>query len=352
MSRYFTRSLDPYVPGEQPEDLSRFVKLNTNENPYPPSERALAFAREHCRPVQLYSDLNALNLRAALAAEVGLEPENVLLSNGSDELLYFAFLAFCSGARGAVFPDISYGFYPVFARLCGVPYQEIPLRADLSIAPEDYFDRHQTVVLANPNAPTGLLLGTEDIRAILDRNRDSVVLIDEAYIDFGGQSCAALLREYDNLLVARTFSKSRSMAGARLGYAYGSAALIGDLETIRYSVNPYNVNSYTLALGLGTMLDGDYTRQTCRSIQENREYTIEMLSRRGFEVLPSAANFVFARHPDYPGAALYAALKARGVLVRHFDKPRIADYNRITIGTRAQMDALLEAVDEIVRAER
>ena len=352
MSRYFTRDLRPYVPGEQPEDLSRFVKLNTNENPYPPSEKALAYAREHCRALNLYSDLSARELRAALAAEVGLEPENVLLSNGSDELLYFAFLAFCSAQRGAVFPDISYGFYPVFARLCGIPYREVPLRSDLSIAPEDYFDRHELVVLANPNAPTGLLLGPEDIRAILERNRDSVVLIDEAYIDFGGLSCAGLVREYDNLLVARTFSKSRSMAGARLGYAYGSAALIGDLETVRYSVNPYNVNSYTLALGLGTVLDGDYTRDRCRDIQETRGYTIQMLEHRGFAVLPSAANFIFARHPDIPGAALYAALKARGVLVRHFDKPRITDYNRITIGTRAQMDALLAAVDEIVRTER
>jgi len=350
MSRFFSAKYDrlvPYTPGEQPKILN-LTKLNTNECPFPPSEKALAFAAAHTRPLNLYCDIEGTEVRGKLAEMHGLEPENFILGNGSDEILNFAFMAFCDDGRPAAFPDISYGFYPVFADLNRVPYTEIPLRADFTVAPEDYFDLRRTIFIANPNAPTGIALSREQVRAILERNRDSVVVIDEAYVDFGGESCLPLVREYDNLLVVQTFSKSRSMAGARLGFAAGNAELIRDLNTMKFSTNPYNVNSMTLALGLGVLLDEETTRANCRAIMANRAYTVGALKAMGFTVLPSAANFIFARSDRAGGGELYKKLRERAVLVRHFDKERIRDYNRITIGTREQMDILLKNVREIL----
>ena len=354
MSRFFSgkyASLKPYTPGEQPRD-GRYVKLNTNENPYPPSELALAYAAAHTRPLNLYSDPESRELREKLAEGLGVEPENIIVGNGSDEILNFAFMAFCSPSRGAAFPDISYGFYRVFAALHGVDALAVPLREDFTLAPEDYFGLRRTVFIANPNAPTGLCLPPEALGRIAEENPDSVVVVDEAYIDFGGKSCANLTKRYDNLLVVQTFSKSRSLAGGRLGFAAGDAALVRDLDTVRNSINPYNVNSMTAALGLGTLLDPDYTRANCAAVIAARLYLTAQLRARGFEVLDSAANFVFAKAPDIGGAALYGALKDRGVLVRHFEQERIADYNRISVGTRAQLDALLEAIDDIRGAGR
>ena len=350
MSRFFSekyKELVPYTPGEQPKILN-LTKLNTNECPFPPSQKALAFAAEHTRPLNLYSDIEGQDVRAALAELCGIGPENLLLGNGSDEILNFAFMAFCDEKKPAAFPDISYGFYPVFADLNRIPYTQIPLRPDFSIAPEDYFDLHRTIFIANPNAPTGLALTREQVREILERNRDSVVVIDEAYVDFGGESCIPLIGAFDNLLVVQTFSKSRSMAGARLGFAAGSAALIADLNTIKFSTNPYNVNSMTQALGLGVLLDEETTRKNCRTIMENRARTVEALRALGFTVLPSAANFIFARSDRISGGELYRRLRERAVLIRHFDKDRIRDYNRITIGTREQMDILLKNIREIL----
>ena len=350
MSRFFSdkyEKLVPYTPGEQPK-LLNLTKLNTNECPFPPSQKALAFAAEHTRPLNLYSDIEGQDVRAALAELCGIGPENLLLGNGSDEILNFAFMAFCDEKKPAAFPDISYGFYPVFADLNRIPYTQIPLRPDFSIAPEDYFDLHRTIFIANPNAPTGLALTREQVREILERNRDSVVVIDEAYVDFGGESCIPLIGAFDNLLVVQTFSKSRSMAGARLGFAAGSAALIADLNTIKFSTNPYNVNSMTQALGLGVLLDEETTRKNCRTIMENRARTVEALRALGFTVLPSAANFIFARSDRISGGELYRRLRERAVLIRHFDKDRIRDYNRITIGTREQMDILLKNIREIL----
>ena len=350
MSRFFSdkyEKLVPYTPGEQPKILN-LTKLNTNECPFPPSQKALAFAAEHTRPLNLYSDIEGQDVRAALAELCGIGPENLLLGNGSDEILNFAFMAFCDEKKPAAFPDISYGFYPVFADLNRIPYTQIPLRPDFSIAPEDYFDLHRTIFIANPNAPTGLALTREQVREILERNRDSVVVIDEAYVDFGGESCIPLIGAFDNLLVVQTFSKSRSMAGARLGFAAGSAALIADLNTIKFSTNPYNVNSMTQALGLGVLLDEETTRKNCRTIMENRARTVEALRALGFTVLPSAANFIFARSDRISGGELYRRLRERAVLIRHFDKDRIRDYNRITIGTREQMDILLKNIREIL----
>ena len=350
MSRFFSakyEKLVPYTPGEQPKVL-KLTKLNTNECPFPPSEKALRYAQEYTRPLNLYSDIEGTELRAALAALYGIGAENLILGNGSDEILNFAFMAFCDEKRPAAFPDISYGFYPVFAQLNRIPYTEIPLRADFSVAPEAYFELGKTIFLANPNAPTGLALTRAEVRTILEHNRDRVVVIDEAYVDFGGESCIPLIGEFDNLLVAQTFSKSRSMAGARLGFAAGNAALIADLNTIKFSTNPYNVNSMTLALGLGVVLDEETTQANCRAVMENRAYTTTALTELGFTVLPSSANFIFAKSDRIGGGALYEALKARGVLIRHFNADRIKDYNRITIGTKEQMDILLKNIRDIL----
>ncbi len=353
MSRFFSgkyAALTPYTPGEQPQDM-QYVKLNTNESPFPPSEKALRAAAEALRPLQLYSDPECRVVREKLAARYGVAPEEVLVTNGSDEALNFCFMAFCDARHGAVFPRISYGFYPVFAQVNGAPYEEIPLKPDFSVDPEDYGGVGKTVFIANPNAPTGMALSPAEIRPILRSNPDCVVVIDEAYVDFGGESCIPLVHEFDNLLVVQTFSKSRSLAGGRLGYVVGNRALIRDLDTLRYSTNPYNVNSATLALGAAILDDEETTRANCAVIIENRAYTTAALRGLGFEVLDSRANFVFARSPAIDGGTLYEKLKSRGVLVRHFSRPEIAQFNRITIGTRAQMDALLAAIEAILKEE-
>jgi len=354
MSRFFSRRFDmlaPYVPGEQPAER-QYVKLNTNESPFPPSEKALAYARAHTRSLQLYSDPEGTELREALASLYGILPEEIVLSNGSDEVLNLAFMAFCDGGHPALFPDITYGFYPVFAQVNRLPYTEIPLKPDFSIDPADYSGRKGTLFIANPNAPTGKYLPVSAIEDLLAEKPDRMVVVDEAYIDFGGESCLPLIRRYDNLLVTRTFSKSRSMAGARLGFGAGNAELIRDLNTLRYSLNPYNVNSMTLALGLGTLLDEETTLRNCAEIVRVRDLTARALRGLGFTVTDSAANFLFASTGAVAGKDLYLKLKERGVLVRHFDKPAIADYNRITIGTEAQMDILLNAVRTILEEQR
>ena len=350
MSRFYSyrnAALVPYTPGEQPKVLN-VTKLNTNECPFPPSEKVLAFAAAHTRPLNLYPELQCIDVRTKLAELHGIDADNIVLGNGSDELLNFAFLAFCDDRRGVAFPNISYGFYPVYADLNHVPALEIPLREDFSVAPEDYFGLGRNIFLANPNAPTGMALTPAQIETILKANPDSVVVIDEAYVDFGGESCIPLIKSYDNLLVVQTFSKSRSMAGARLGFAAGNAELIRDLNTIKFSINPYNINSMTLALGLGVLEDEETTRSNCRTIMENRAYTVAELEKLGFTVLPSCANFVFAASGKIGGQELYLRLKERGVLIRHFEKPGISAYNRITIGTREQMDILLKNIREIL----
>ncbi len=350
MSRFFSAKYDdltPYVPGEQPGE-KQYVKLNTNENPFPPSPKAILYAREHVRSPELYSDPEGVELRRALAFLCGVRPEELVLTNGSDEVLNFAFMAFCDGEHPALFPDITYGFYPVFCQLNHIPYREIPLKEDFSIDPADYIGQKGTVFIANPNAPTGKLLSAEAIESILKADPDRVVVVDEAYIDFGGTSCIPLIRKYPNLLVTQTFSKSRSMAGARLGFGVGDEALIRDLNTLRYSTNPYNVNSMTLALGLGTVLEESYTQKNCAEIVRVREKTAGELKALGFTMTDSKANFLFARSDRIPGEELYLKLKDRGILVRHFSKPRIADFNRITVGTESQMNILLEAVKALL----
>lgn len=348
MSRFFSKNfvgLTPYTPGEQPQD-KKYVKLNTNESPFPPSAAAQKAAAEAAAQLQLYPDPTCRAIREKLAALYGLTADEVVVTNGSDEVLNFAFLAFCD--EGAVFPDITYGFYRVFADLYRIPCEEIPLKADFTVDIEDYKGRKETVFIANPNAPTGIPLSVAQIEEIVVSNPNRIVVVDEAYVDFGGESCAPLVRKYDNLLVTGTFSKSRSMAGARLGFGFACPALIADLETLRYSTNPYNINRLTMAAGLGQLADEEETRRNCAAIVENREYAVAKLTEMGFDVLPSAANFVFATNPKIGGKELYLRLKDKGILVRYFDKERLREYNRITIGSREQMEALLTAIKEIL----
>ena len=348
MSRFFSKNfaaLTPYTPGEQPQD-KQYVKLNTNESPFPPSATAQKMAAEAAARLELYPDPTCREIREKLAAVYGVTADQVVVTNGSDEVLSFAFMAFCDD--GAIFPDITYGFYRVFADLYRVPCEEIPLKADFTIDIEDYKGRKETVFIANPNAPTGIPLSVAEIEDIVASNPDRVVVVDEAYVDFGGESCAPLTAKYDNLLVTGTFSKSRSMAGARLGFGIACPALIADLETLRYSTNPYNINRMTMAAGLGQLADEDETRRNCQTVMDNRAYTVAKLEKLGFSVLPSAANFVFAKNPAIDGKELYLRLKEVGILVRYFDKERLREYNRITIGSREQMDALLTAIKEIL----
>ena len=351
MSRFFTHRLDrltPYTPGEQPRDM-QYIKLNTNESPFPPSPSVAEAARAEAGRLQLYSDPTCRELTDRLAALYGVSPEQVILTNGSDEVLNFAFMAFADEDRPLVFPAVTYGFYPVFAELNRIPYTEIPLKADFSVDHRDYLSLNgKTVVIANPNAPTGLCLTLSEIEAIVKSNPDGVVIIDEAYVDFGAESAVTLTDKYDNLLVTQTFSKSRSLAGARLGFGIGHKDLIADLHTVRYSTNPYNVNRMTAAAGYAALCDNDYYMQNCRTVMENRAYTTEALRALGLEVLPSLTNFVFAKTDKMSGEALYLELKRRGILVRHFSKPEITDYNRITIGTKEQMEALIATVSDIL----
>ena len=350
MSRFFSekyKNLIPYTPGEQPK-ARQYIKLNTNESPFPPSGKAIQYAAEAAKNLQLYPDPECRTLTEAVAERLGVSFEEVLLTNGSDEILNFAFMAFCDQDHPAAFADITYGFYSVFAEINGVPYTKIPLAEDFSIRAEDYYGLGKTIFIANPNAPTGMALTRDQIEEILRRNPDTVVVVDEAYVDFGTESCVPLIRKYDNLLVTQTFSKSRSMAGARLGFGVGCPDLIRDLNTIKYSTNPYNINAMTMAAGLGVMEDEAYTKENCQTIIDNREYTAVQLEKMGFTLTPSRTNFVFARHPGMDGGKIYLALKERGILVRHFDSERIADYNRITIGTREQMDTLLQTLRTIL----
>ena len=353
MSRFFTSKyskLVPYVPGEQPKDM-KYIKLNTNESPFPPSARVIAAAESEAGRLQLYSDPECTTLTKKMAGLLGVSPRQVIMTNGSDEALNFAFMAFADEKNPLVFPDITYGFYPVFAELNGIPYEEIPLKEDFSIDYKDYLGVGKTVVIANPNAPTGLCLSLEEIEEIVRTNKDNIVIIDEAYVDFGAQSAVELIEKYDNLLVVQTFSKSRSMAGARLGFAVGNEALIADLNTIKYSTNPYNVNRMTAAAGVAALEDNDYYMQNCKTIEENREYTKGELLRLGFEVLDSKTNFVFAKSDKIGGEELYLALKERGILIRHFSKERIKDYNRITIGKLDDMKKFISATEEILRSK-
>ncbi len=343
------RGLEAYTPGEQPTDI-QYIKLNTNESPFPPSQGVLdALNRGEIASLNLYPDPVCKKLKRKLAERYGVTEKQVFVSNGSDDILNFFFMAFCDADEHPVkFPEISYGFYKVYAELYGVHYTAVPLQSDFSIFVEDYCKNDANVVIANPNAPTGIALTIDQVETIVRSNPDFAVLVDEAYVDFGTESALSLLTKYDNLLIVRTYSKSRSMAGARLGFAFGCEELIEDLEKIKFSTNPYSINRLTLLAGEAAIKDDGYYMDNCKVIAENRAYTQEKLKELGFTCTDSKANFIFAKHASIGGEELYKKLKERGVLVRHFSTADICDYNRITVGTREQMNRLLETVKDII----
>lgn len=351
MSRFFSgkySNLEAYTPGEQPQNR-QYIKLNTNESPFGPAAAAVRRAAEEAEKMQLYCDPECEQLHRKLAEYYGVGRRQVLATNGSDEILNFAFMAFCDEKSPAVFPDITYGFYKVFAQVDHVPYRQIPLREDLTVDIRDYMHNDSTVFLANPNANTGIALSLAEIGQIAAANPDHVVVVDEAYVDFGAKSAVSLIDQHENLLVTQTFSKAWSMAGARLGVGIGSCELMADLNTIKYSTNPYNINRMTQAAGVGALESIDEIRANCAAVCENRAWTMNALKALGFTMTDSAANFIFVRHEEMGGAELYRRLKEEGILVRHFDTERIRDYIRITIGSRSQMEALVEAVRRILQ---
>lgn len=347
MSRFwspFVKALVPYVPGEQPK-LARLVKLNTNENPYGPSPKALEAMRgEINESLRLYPDPNGDHLKQAVADYYGITAAQVFVGNGSDEVLAHIFHGLFQHDAPLLFPDISYSFYPVYCGLYGIAYEQVPLDEQFQIRVEDYRKPNASIIFPNPNAPTGCLMPLQAIEQLLQQNPDSVVVVDEAYIDFGGQTAISLVDRYDNLLVTQTLSKSRSLAGLRVGLAVGHPDLIEALERIKNSFNSYPLDRAAIVGAAAAFADRAYFQQTCQKVIDSREALVAELQVRGFEVLPSAANFVFARHPRHDAAALAAQLREQGVIVRHFKQARIDQFLRITIGTPEMNQALLDAL--------
>jgi histidinol-phosphate aminotransferase len=350
MSRFWSEAvskLTPYVPGEQPR-LSRLVKLNTNEHPCPPSPAVMnAIAGVSADDLRRYPDPESSELRAAFARRNGLRPDQVFVGNGSDEVLALVFQALLNHGRPVLFPDVTYSFYPVWCALYGLDWREVPLAADFSVHPGDYSGANGGIILPNPNAPTGVLLELEGIRQLLRRNPDSVVVIDEAYIDFGGHSAVALIPEFDNLLVVQTLSKAYSLAGLRVGVAMGSEQLVEGLIRVKNSFNSYPLDVLAQRAAAAALADEEWFADACATVIASRERLCLEMEAMGFEVLPSAANFILARHSSQPAAKLFAALREQGIIVRYFDRPRINDYLRITVGTDQQIDELLGALAEL-----
>lgn len=352
MSRFLSQrysKIEPYTPGEQPK-VDNLIKLNTNESPFPPSPNVLdALNVAEIERLNLYSDPDTKEVIDAIATVLGVKSENIIMGNGSDEILAFSFQAFCDNENQPCFADITYGFYKVFCELYCLQPEIIPLEDDLSILPEKYYNKNKPIFIANPNAPTGLALTVEQIEDILVRNKNSIVLIDEAYVDFGAESAISLIDKYDNLIVSRTFSKSRNLAGARLGFAVANSDIIADLAKMKFSFNPYNINRLSIIAGKESMLDIDYFNRCISAIIENRNYTVNELEERGFSTIESKTNFIFTKHNSISGEDYYTQLRKRNILVRHFNNERIRDYVRITIGSAEQMQALIKATDEILK---
>lgn len=342
--------LSPYVPGEQPQD-QQYIKLNTNENPYPPSPRVKqALQSMDTDKLRLYSDPESLALRTALAHQYDVDVQNVFVGNGSDEVLAFSFMAFFSGKKLVQYPKVSYSFYPVYCNLFEINVETIPLSPDYSVELADYSSEAGGIIFPNPNAPTGKAIELADIEALLQRNPETVVIVDEAYIDFGGDSALPLTKTYPNLLVIHTFSKSRSLAGMRIGYAVGDVQLIEALVRVKDSFNSYPLDQLAQITGTAAVEDDAYLKKICGKIIASREMTIKGLTALGFRVLPSQANFVFVEHKDVAAEKLYLGLKQRGILVRHFSKPGIDNFLRISIGTDEEMNKLLAMMSEALDA--
>ena len=350
MSRFWSsvvHDLSPYVPGEQPK-LDGIIKLNTNENPYPPSSRVLAAIASATDRLRLYPDPTATSLRETIAARYNVAPEEVFVGNGSDEVLAHTFHALLKHDAPLLFPDITYSFYPVYCRLYGIRYEEVPLDATMKVQIADFRRPCSAILLPNPNAPTGIGLPCQAIEALVAEHPNQLVVIDEAYVDFGGESAVPLVARHDNLLVVQTLSKSRALAGLRVGFAIGQRPLIEALERVKDSFNSYPLDCLAIAGAVAAINDDAWFQETRQRIMASRESLVQALSALGFEVLPSVANFVFARHRSHSGAELAAKLRQRGVLVRHFRKPRIEDFLRITVGTEDQCSSLITAVRSLI----
>ena len=351
MSRFWSKivhDLEPYVPGEQPR-IEGLIKLNTNENPYPPSPKALeAIRRATDETLRLYPDPVSAELRETIAATFDLGSENIFVGNGSDEVLAHTFMGLLKQDGPLLFPDITYSFYPVYCGLYGIEAKKIPLGDDMSVEIEAYSGPAGAIILPNPNAPTGIALPLSDIRKLAEADRDRLLVVDEAYIDFGGETAAVLVPEFDNILVIRTFSKSYSLAGSRVGFAIGQRPLIDALERVKDSFNSYPLDRLAQAAATAAWKDRDWFEATRSRIIMSRNQLTTDLTELGFEVLPSAANFVFARHPKHEGAKLAASLRAEAILVRHFNKPRISDYLRITVGAEDECKRLIKVLRKIL----
>jgi len=354
MSRFWSKTvkeLTPYVPGEQPK-LSQLIKLNTNESPYGPSPKALAaIAAANTEALRLYPDPNSDALKQSIAKLHGLTANQVFVGNGSDEVLAHVFLGLLKHEDPILFPDITYSFYPVYCKLYGMAFDNIPLSDDFSISVSDYLKknngRNGGIIFPNPNAPTGKALPLKDIETLLQSNKDSVVVIDEAYVDFGTSSAVSLIKQYNNLLVTHTLSKSYALAGLRVGYAVGHPDLIEALERVKNSFNSYPIDKLAMAGAMAAIEDQDYLNKISQAVITTRENLIQSLNTLGFETIPSSANFIFTKHPKHDAAKLSAALREKHIIVRHFKLPRIDQYLRITIGTDEQCDALVKAIKEI-----
>ena len=349
MQSKFT-SLTPYDTSEEVESMKGYIRLNTNESPFPPSPIALAYAAKAAEGLNYYPDPDCRKLAEIIAGRNGIKPSNIVFGNGSDEILSFIFMALCP--KGAVFPDITYSFYKILAGLHGVNFTTIPLRS-FRILTEDYTDLEgRTAFIANPNAPTGIALDTGELELIISSNPDSLIVVDEAYVDFGAKSAVRFIRKYDNVIVVRTFSKARSLAGARLGWCMCCDDLARDIRTLKNAIAPYNVNAMTQAAALGSLENEEYTRKNIAVICKVRDNTASRLREMGFEVLDSSTNFLFAKHQTVGGQKIYEALKKYKIIIRHFSNPLVLDdWNRITIGTAEQMQVFLEVVKGVVERE-
>jgi len=343
------RKIAPYIPGEQPKDVSKVIKLNTNENPYPAAPGAEEIA---CNlrddKMRLYPPTDAGKLSRAIAKYYGVPEKNTFVGVGSDDVLATAFIACFNSDKPILFPDVTYSFYDVWAELYKIPYKTVPLDDNFKIIKEDYLQENGGIVIANPNAPTSINLPLSDVEFIIKNNPDSVVIVDEAYVDFGGESAVPLLKKYENLMVVQTFSKSRSMAGMRIGYAFASDKIIQAMNDVKFSINSYTMNYPAVEMGVAAIDDEEYYKATIAKIVKTREKAVKELTKRDFTVLDSKTNFLFISHKRVKASSIFADLKSRGIFVRHWDKPRIGNYLRVTVGTDSQMKKLYEALDEIL----
>ena len=351
MSKYWNdhvKTLEPYVPGEQPKD-KKYIKLNTNENPYGPSPRVLeSIKRAACDDLKLYPDPTCSDLNREIAEYYGLNENEVFVGNGSDEILAFSFMTYFQKGKTVLFPDISYTFYSVYAEMFNLDYELIKLDGNFNIPLNEFNKSNGGIIFPNPNAPTGKYINSEEILKVIENNKDSVVIIDEAYIDFGGKSMAQYVKKYPNLLVIQTFSKSRSLAGLRVGFAMGNSELIDGLNRVKNSFNSYTIDRLALVGAVESIKDNEYFNKTRNKIIKTRKETVNKLEELGFNIVDSKANFIFINHKKFKGQYLYEELKNNGVLVRHFSKDRIDDYLRVTIGTDEEMAVLIENLKKII----